>query len=64
MEGGDSIPKGHIISCLKSSKMIPKWCLYYILTVKELDSKTPPIVLVPVVRDSEVFPIDIPRISP
>ena len=28
---GNSIPRGHIISCLKACKMISKGCLYHIV---------------------------------
>ena len=49
-KGGNSIPRGHIVSCLKACKMISKGCLYHIVRVKVLDSKNPPIELVPVVR--------------
>ena len=37
-KGGNSIPKGQIITCLKSCKMISKGCLYHIVRVKDLDS--------------------------
>ena len=38
-KGGNSIPRGHIISCLKACKMISKWCLYHVVRVKDIDSK-------------------------
>ena len=55
------IPRGHIISCLKAYKMISKGCLYHIVRVKDLDSETPPIELVPVVMEfPKVFLNDLP----
>ena len=33
-KGGNSIPKGRIISCLKSCRMISKGCLYHIVRVQ------------------------------
>ena len=50
-KGGNYIPRGRIISCLKVCKMISKGCLYHIVRVQDLDSKIPPIVSVPIVRD-------------
>ena len=32
-KGGNSIPRGHLISCLKACKMICKGCLYHIARV-------------------------------
>ena len=65
MEGVNSIPRGQIISCLKSCKMISKGCHYHILRVKDLGSKSPPLESVPIVKDFlEVFPDDLPGIPP
>ena len=65
LKGGSSTPKGHIISGLKSCKMISKGFLYYIVRIKDLDSEVPPIELVLVVREFlEVFPNDLPGIRP
>ena len=50
-KGGNSIPRGHTISCLKSCKIISKVCLYYIVRVKDLDSEIPPVESVPVVNE-------------
>ena len=62
-KGGNSIPRGCIISCLKASKMISKGCLYHILRIKDLDSEIHPIESVPVVCEFlEVFPNDLPSI--
>ena len=59
-KGENSIARGRIISFLNACKMISKWCLYHIVRVKELDSKTPLIELVPVPREfPDVFPNDL-----
>lgn len=45
--------------------MISKGCLYNILSVKDLESKTPPIESVPIAKDFlEVFPDDLSGIPP
>ena len=63
-KGGNSIPRGHNISCLKAWKMISKCCLYHIVSVQYLDSEISPINYVPIVREfPEVFPNDIPGIN-
>ena len=36
---GNSIPRGCIISCLKTCKIISKVCLYDIIRIRDLDSK-------------------------
>ena len=43
LKGENFIPRGLIISSLKSCKMISKGCLYHIVRVQNLDSKIPPI---------------------
>ena len=59
--GGNSVPRGRIISCLKVCKMISRGCLYNIVRVKYLDFEVPPIESVPVVREfQEVFPVVFP----
>ncbi|XP_069154411.1 uncharacterized protein [Solanum lycopersicum] len=64
-KGGNSIPRGRIISCLKSCKMISKVFLYHIVRVQDLESEIPPIDLVLVVSEfSKVFPNDLPGIPP
>ena len=64
-KGGSSIPRGRIISCLKSCKMIYKGCLYHTVRVQDLNFEIPPIELVPVVSEFlEDFPNDIPGIPP
>ena len=64
-KGGNSIPRGCIISCLKGCKMISKWCLYHIVRVQDLDTKIPPIESVPVVREfPDIFPNYLLGISP
>ena len=40
-KGGISIPRGQIISFLKSCKMISKECVYHIVMVKDLGSEVP-----------------------
>ena len=63
MEGGNSIPRDRIISCVKTCKMITKVYLFHIVRVQDLDSKIAPIESVLVVSESpEVFPNDIPVI--
>ena len=62
-KGGNSIPRGRIISCLKACKIISNGCLYLIVRVQDLNSKIPPIESVPVVNEFlEVFPNDLPGI--
>ena len=61
---GNSIPRGHIISCLKACKIISKGCLYHIVRVQDLDSEIPPTELVTIVSEFlEVFPNDLPGIT-
>ena len=62
-KGGNSIPRGHIISCLKACKMISKGGLYHIVRVQDLDAEVPLIESVPIVSEfSEVFLNDLPGI--
>ena len=62
---GNSIPRGHIISCLKACKMISKGGLYHIVRVQDLDAEVPLIESVPIVSEfPEVFPNDLPGIPP
>ena len=64
-KGGNSIPIGHIISCLKVCKMISKGCLYHIVRVRDLESDIPSIESAPIMKDfTEVFPNDLPKITP
>ena len=64
-KGGNSIPRGRFILCLKACKMISKGCIYHILKVKDVESETPPLESVPIVREfPEVFPDDLPGIPP
>ena len=49
--GGNSIPRGRVISCLKACKMISKGCLYHIVRFQDLDSEIPPIESVPEVSE-------------
>ena len=64
-EGGNSIPRGRIISYLKACKMILKGCLYHIIRVQDLDSEISPNKSEPVVSEFlEVFPNELPGIPP
>ena len=64
-KGGNSIPRGRIISCLKACKMISNGSLYHIVRVQDLDFEIPPIESVPVVHGFlEVFPYDLQGIPP
>ena len=64
-KGGNSIPRGRIISCLKACKMISKGCLYHIVRAQDLDFEIPPIESVPAVNQFlEVFPNDLPKSPP
>ncbi|KAH0775084.1 hypothetical protein KY290_012221 [Solanum tuberosum] len=64
-KGGNSVPRGRIIPCLKAYKLISKDCLYHIVRVKDLESEIPPLESVLVVKDFlEVFPDDLPEIPP
>ena len=64
-KGGNSIPRGRIISYVKAFKKISKGCPYQVVRVQDLDSEVPPIDLVPVVSlFPEVFPNDFLGIPP
>ena len=64
-KGAYSIPRGHIIFCLKTCKRISKGCIYHIVRVQDLGSKIPTIKSIPVVSEfSEVFPNNLPGIPP
>ena len=57
-KGGNSIPRGRIISCLKDCKMKYKGCLYHIVRVKDFYLEIPPIELVHIVRSFlMIFPV-------
>ena len=65
LKGENFIPRGLIISSLKSCKMISKGCLYHIVRIQDLNSEFPPIELVPVVNKFlKVFPDALPGIPP
>jgi len=51
--------------CLKACKLISKGCIYHIVRVKDVESETPPLESVPIVREfPEVFPDDWPSFPP
>ena len=57
-KGGNSNPRGKIISCLIACKLIAKGCLYYIVRVRDFESEVPLIESVPVVREFPMFFLD------
>ncbi|WMV45761.1 hypothetical protein MTR67_039146 [Solanum verrucosum] len=64
-KGGNSMPKGRVISCLKARKMIFKGFLYHLVRVRDVDFQTPSLEPVPIVKEfSEVFLDDLPGIPP
>ncbi|XP_015167771.1 uncharacterized protein [Solanum tuberosum] len=64
-KGRNLTSRGRIISCLKACKMIFKGCIYHVVRVKDLESETPPLESVPVVREfPKVCPNDVPGIPP
>ena len=63
LKGGNSNPRGKLISCLKTCKLIFDGCLYHIGKVRDLQYEDPSIESVPVVREfQEVLPDDLLRI--
>ena len=64
-KGKNSIPRGRIISYLKTCKMISNGCLYHIVSVQELDFEIPPTEPVPVMSEfPEVFHMNFPVFLP
>ncbi|KAH0736064.1 hypothetical protein KY285_011771 [Solanum tuberosum] len=50
---------------IHARKMISKGCIYHLVRVRDIDSKTPTLESVPVVNEfSKVFPDDLPSIPP
>ena len=59
------MPRGQIISCLKTCKMIDKGCLHHVVRVNDLECETPSIESVPIVREfPKVFPNGLSRVPP
>ena len=64
-KGGNSIPRGGIISFLKACRMMSKGFLYHKVRFHVLAFDIPPIESVPKVREfPEVFSNDLPGIPP
>ena len=64
-KGGNSIPRGRIISCIKACKIISKGCIYHIVRFKDLESDISLIESVPIVKEFlEVFPHEFLGIPP
>lgn len=67
MKGGNFIPRGQFVSCLKARKMIAKWWMYtyQIIRVMDVKYKVPSLESVPLVRVFlKVFQNDLPGIPP
>ncbi|WMV19420.1 hypothetical protein MTR67_012805, partial [Solanum verrucosum] len=59
------IVKGRFISCIKARKLISKGCLYHLVRVRDVESKTVLIESVPVVNEFlDVFSNDLPGVPP
>ncbi|KAH0669077.1 hypothetical protein KY289_023570 [Solanum tuberosum] len=64
-ESQNVVVKGRFISCIKARKLISKGCLYHLVRVRDVESKTLLIESVPVVNEFlDVFPNDLPGVPP
>ncbi|XP_049381296.1 uncharacterized protein LOC125845822 [Solanum stenotomum] len=64
-ESQNVVVKGRFISCIKARKLISKGCLYHLVRVRDVESKTLPIESVPIVNEFlDVFPNDLPGVPP
>ena len=50
-KGGKSMPRGQFVSYLKARKMISKGCVYHIMRMRDVESKTPILESVWVVKE-------------
>ncbi|PHU07163.1 hypothetical protein BC332_23652 [Capsicum chinense] len=64
-KGSVSAFRGHLVSYLRARKMISKGCVYHLVRVKDINSETLSLESVSVVNEySDIFPEDLPEISP
>ncbi|KAH0728122.1 hypothetical protein KY284_003987 [Solanum tuberosum] len=64
-ESQNVVVKGRFISCTKARKLISKGCLYHLVRVRDMESKTLLIESVPIVNEFlDVFPNDLPGVPP
>ncbi|XP_070017470.1 uncharacterized protein [Nicotiana sylvestris] len=64
-KGDNVVTKGRLISYLKATKMIKKWCIYHLVRVTDTDVEAPSLESVLVVnRFPDVFPDELPGILP
>ncbi|WMV08781.1 hypothetical protein MTR67_002166 [Solanum verrucosum] len=64
-ESQNVVVKGRFISYIKARKLTSKECLYHLVRVRDVESKTLPIESVPIVNEFlDVFPNDLPGVPP